>query len=846
MGVLTFLKKCFTAACLLASTASGYNVQDLHTLNLQIAKSTGDVLSFDLTLNEDNQFSATIQNLDAGLTNITLNGYDSAGTRMYNGDWEGQVRQDGKPTQVELFMTDLKPDIDVATLSNIAPFFLSIEMEPSNIAKNETVYIKTRAKDLDDAHTALNYSFRPLSPLFGNIYKCANGSEYCTMQYRSDMQDTNGVKDFEIDVSDGVANDTVKGGFNIRAYGGVNLIINFNNRPGVSYISTDNSFLYDDVGHDSLQVNLTLFDDNYVDWEWDVEGTDPACDVMGLTGDVQGQYALQKDISIVFQPFQYIESECKLSLLLRDVDDPALTYQLEIPFYVGNKLYNTAPYISTGYSTASTAHPGTTITYVIFARDKGNGVLQATWDVTDAGTILEMSSSNSTSGSTPSGFSQYTFIMKLNATGQSGNVRCTVEDAFQLSTQLDFTVGTYVSHDAAITTTTTSTPLPTTTTTTTASLVFREEGSRTGNCAPARMGIYTSKESAAAACEASQTSAFPCTAVYRTPSGSFETRRCGAAQISNGWCFGYPAVTMMNERCDTGHTGDETFFYRYLPPLTTTTTSTTTTTTTSTPSTTTSPTLNITALQECAAQIGFVDARNTLNELINNGGCSSAPGFYADGCSIYQTGLAQGDICHAMARTSSSCTLQGCDGQDPPECDQSALNAQGTRVTTRSWAANSFSECADACTATMNSYWHGIYIKQCETGCVVQACETTTSRRLNDYAVSTKFSNRRLLESTRNAPVVNPYVFGLSMSIADRTLKIQSNTVPQPRTSNSNNADLIVPEPGASSDSSSPSHTLPISLGIGGGMLALLVGAAYKRSRKATVPPTDARTEESI
>ena len=129
---MQWYKKLFAFGAMLASHVCGYNVQDLHTLNLQIVKSTGQLLSFDLALNADNQFSATIQNLDAGLTNITLNGYDQDGTKMYNGDWEGDVRQDGKPTQVELFMVDLKPDIaSVADLGNIAPFFLSIEMEPS-------------------------------------------------------------------------------------------------------------------------------------------------------------------------------------------------------------------------------------------------------------------------------------------------------------------------------------------------------------------------------------------------------------------------------------------------------------------------------------------------------------------------------------------------------------------------------------------------------------------------------------------------------------------------------------------------------------------------------------------
>jgi hypothetical protein len=809
-------------------------------LNLGIIKSTGELLSFDLTLNENNQFSATIQNLDAGLTNITLNGYDARGTRMYNGDWEGQVRQDGKPTQVELFMTDLKPDIDVATLSNIAPFFLSIEMEPSNIAKNETVVVKTRAKDLDDGSSALNYTFRPLSALFGDVTTCQNGREYCTMEYRSDLQDSNGVKEFEMDVSDGVANDTVKGGFNIRAYGGINLVINFNNRPGVSSVSVDNSFLYDAVGHDSLQVNMTLFDDNYVDWSWDVIGQGPGCSVMDLYGDIQGQYALQKDISVTFKPAHYIESECKLRLVLQDLDDLALTYQMEIPFYLGNKLYNTAPYISTGYSTASSAPAGSTITYVIFARDRGQDELRATWEVHDAGSVLEMSSVNSTSSRTPAGFSQYTFIMKLNATGTRGNVKCTVHDAYNVGTQMDFPVGQFLLwHEHDESTTTTTTIAPTTTPSPVTPLLFREEGSRAGNCAPTRLDTdFSTKADAAAACAAAQTDNPPCTAVYQTPTGDFETRTCGPIQMLRGWCRGYPqAATVAEERCDTGHSGDRTFFYRVMEPETTTTSTTTSTTTTTTStsspaSPTPPPSLSISQMESCATQQGFTDARGTLSQLVEAGGCSASPsGFYASGCSIYETGVPLGAACSSMARTSSSCTLQGCDGQNPPECDQAMLSAQDPRVTTRAWSADSFTECAAACTATINSYWHGIYIKQCETGCVVRACEIEASapppvrRRLTSRPM---MAPRRRLEAATS--VVNPYVFGLSMAIADRTLRIQSNSVPQAPVAET--GDVSVPTAQADdAGSSSSGSALPLTLGVGGGMVALLVGSVLYKQR---------------
>ena len=737
MGFLNFFTRFLALTSFLAPRVSGYDVRDLHTLNLQIEKSTGDMLSFDLALNEDNQFSATIQNLDAGLTNITLNGYDVSGTRMYNGDWEGQVRQDGKPTQVELFMTDLKPDIDVTTLSNIAPFFLSIEMEPSNIAKNETVVIKTRAKDLDDDVDALKYTFRPLSPLFGEVRECRNGSEYCSMQYHSDMLDTNGVKEFEMDVSDGTANDTVKGGFNIRAYGGVNLVINFNNRPGVSSISTDNSFLYDEEGHDRLSVNVTLFDDNFVFWTWTVEGIDPACDADGLSGDTWGQYALERDVSIQFRPARFVESECKLRLLLRDQDDAALTYELEIPFYVGNKLYNTAPFISMGYSTASSAVPGTMITYVIYARDRGDGELRATWDVTGAGTIQAISSTNSTSRSTPTGFSEYTFVMKLNATGESGNVRCSVEDVFQLKTQLDFTVGQY-------------------------------------------------------------------TRLYGAPSPS-------------------PPLSPSLPTTPT-------------PPSMSTTTTTTTTTTSSSSSHN-----NIAA---CASSLGFIDTRDTLREMMMNyDGCADVPpGYYAEGCHLFQTGVNVGDPCHSMARSSSSCTLKGCDGQNPPQCDQAELTAQGPRVTTRAWSKGSFDACASACSATMNSYWHGIYIKQCETGCVMQACDSAASRRLvSALSPRAAKTTRRRLEATGGGPIVNPYVFGLSMSIEDRTLSIRSNPVPSTRADDNAPSSKTADASDTATSSSTSSH-LPLSLGIGGGCVALVVGTVlFKRSQ---APPVAAGARE--
>ncbi len=422
-----------------------YNVEDLTSLNLRIIKSNGDLLSFDLALNQDNQFSATIQNLDAGLTNITLNGYNKEGVPMYNGDWEGQVRQDGKPTQVELYMVDLKPDIDVATIDNIAPFFVSIEIEPSNIAKNETTQIRTRAKDLDDGESALNYSFRALDDLYGTVTPCPNASEYCTTEYLSTDQDTNGLKEFEIDVSDGQVYDTVKGGFNIRAYGGIDLIINFNSRPGVSSISTGNVFLYDQEGYRSTTVNLTLFDDGRADWEVNATGTnDTICDVAHLSGPRTGSFLMSNDLSLTFTPPYYDDSECTFTLTLTDDASSDLVYQVRVPVYVGNKLHNTAPYISHGYSTASSSPENTNITYVVHALDKGvDNILTPSWTVQGAGSVIDTSQVNSTTHLTPEGFVAYTFTLHLNSSGQAGSVHCEVEDQFQLKTDIHFVVSEY-------------------------------------------------------------------------------------------------------------------------------------------------------------------------------------------------------------------------------------------------------------------------------------------------------------------------------------------------------------------------------------------------------------------
>lgn len=407
--------------CILTSLLTGltyaYNVADLARLKLQI-DGPGGTATFDLSLNDESRFSAEVQNLDAGSTSISLSGYGADGTEMYSGDWDGAVRADGKPTQVALYMVDMKPDIDYASLSNVAPFFTAIEVEPSNIAHNETLTIRTRARDLDG--TKLNYTVMPLDPLYGDLQPCATGSgETCVTTYRSSADDSNGLKSFEVAVTDGSDHDQITGAFNVRAYGGVDIAVTFNSRPGASAIDVSpTNFLTPD--EPAMMLDVSLFDDQSASWTYSVRGNGTECDSSRLSGDIDGSFTTQRDTRVTFTAGAFDDaSSCVIDLRVMDHTSPALEYHLSVPVVVGTEVSNAAPHVLYAYATSRHPSSGDTVRYVVRAMDDHHA-LHAAWDTGVSGTVLHTGTGNS---SMP-----HDFTMDMVSSGLPGTVRCTLTD----------------------------------------------------------------------------------------------------------------------------------------------------------------------------------------------------------------------------------------------------------------------------------------------------------------------------------------------------------------------------------------------------------------------------------
>ncbi len=421
---------------LFATGALAYDVDDLDKLRITV-DGPSETLVFDLTLNDDNRFSAEIQNLDAGMTNIALSGFDKDGTEMYNGDWEGNIRADGKPTQVALYMIDLSPDIDYATVSNIAPFFTSIQVEPSNIAHNETLEVRTRAKDLDG--TEFNYTFNAIDTLHGVLVPCDNGGEYCTTTYTSSELDTNGVKSFQVAVSDGDDQDSIIGAFNVRAYGGIDIEVAFNTRPGASSISVGpSSFLHGD--NDVMYLNVTVFDDVGGSWEWSVNGNGTECDPSRLGGDVAGNFSAVKETFATFTAQEFTEdSSCSLQLHVRDGITAGLEYHLTVPVFTGTPKTISAPHVVFAYSTSRKPSVGDTVTYLVRAADVDVGsYIYANWSLSSASTG-NVTTTSTTDLSSASG-SMYEFTMQMASSGYPGAVTCTLTDSDGLMHNVTFDV----------------------------------------------------------------------------------------------------------------------------------------------------------------------------------------------------------------------------------------------------------------------------------------------------------------------------------------------------------------------------------------------------------------------
>lgn len=409
----------YVLTSLLLCTVHAYDVADLDRLQLEIS-GPGGTQSFDLTLNENARFSAEVQGLDAGATNITLRGYDDEGTPMYDGDWAGTIRSDGKPTQVALYMVDLKPDIDYASLSNVAPFFTAIEVEPSNIAHNESLTIRTRARDLDGSE--LNYTVLPLDPLLGELTPCAAGSGgTCETTYRSSALDSNGVKSFEVAVTDGTDSDRIAGAFNVRAYGGVDVAVVFNSRPGASSINVGpRNFLT--PSNPTLSLEVALFDDTSASWSWSVRGNGTECEASRLMGDVDGSFTTRRDTTATFTALSFdVPSTCVLDLRVADDTAPALEYHLSVPVVVGTESSNAAPHVLYAYATSRHPHSGDKVRYVVRAADD-HGLLQAAWSAGGAGVVLHEDAHSNADGF-------YDFIMEMESSGSGGTVKCTVTDA---------------------------------------------------------------------------------------------------------------------------------------------------------------------------------------------------------------------------------------------------------------------------------------------------------------------------------------------------------------------------------------------------------------------------------
>ena len=156
--------------------ATAYDVNDINRINMVVDFGSGTDLDFDLFLNANNQFSSDISGLSAGDAEITVNAYDSDDLALFSGSWSGTISGDGSLTQVSLYLVDQEAlENDVA---NMAPYFTSLLLQPSNIAQDQRIDIVLTANDLNEDDT-ISYSFTGFSSLPGEFLECADGADTC-------------------------------------------------------------------------------------------------------------------------------------------------------------------------------------------------------------------------------------------------------------------------------------------------------------------------------------------------------------------------------------------------------------------------------------------------------------------------------------------------------------------------------------------------------------------------------------------------------------------------------------------------------------------------------------------
>ena len=325
------------------------------------------------------------------------------------------------------------PDIDYATVSNLAP--------SSSIRSNQATSPTTKpckyARGPRPDGTDLNHTQRPgHAARHTRALRRRRPHAPRRTRRRTRHQRT---QEFKVSVTDGDDQDTIIGAFNVRAFGGVDIDIAFNTRPGASAIDVGpSSFLHAD--NDALQLNVSVFDDRGGSWEWTVRGNGTECHVSRLAGDVSGNFTATRDTRATFTAVQFEQdSSCFLDMHVRDGVTPGLEYHLSVPVFVGTQAVNVAPHVVFAYSTSRKPAAGDTVTYLVRAADVDTAApMTAQWYVSGAntGNITNTTATDVSSGTDV----VYEFTMQMIGGGTAGTVHCTVTDAGGLTHNVTFDV----------------------------------------------------------------------------------------------------------------------------------------------------------------------------------------------------------------------------------------------------------------------------------------------------------------------------------------------------------------------------------------------------------------------
>lgn len=425
-----------------------YDKDDVSTIMIEITTPDDTSIEFPIAVNGEDFFTE-IGFATQGSTTIGVRGLSDSGELLYRGEWEGIIYSSHK-TNIVIHLLD--QEVKETYTGNMPPFIQSIYINPSNIEPGQTTNVLISSDDLNDDE--MRYEIFGLDSVtgcddcMGAIEINHEDSGTLDFSYHSSVDDIEGDKRFSVRVYD--SNDmysTIDGLFTMQKRTTIETGMSLNSHPIISNLNSTNSYLYKDLPFTDITVKIEDYDGDVLNYEWSLTKVDGfgECSIDDIEGEMSGYLSPsdEKDfheLSLRYSPnLETIDlpRTCQFDLVVRDSKNARVDGTIQVK--TGPVPVNHNPSIVYYYQNAKRAPPDSLIDFMIVGKDLDGDDLTFTWDALyDVGEIL-LSNEIKRNNENVIPF-EASSSASLRASGNSGIVRCTIQDESGSLIRHDFTI----------------------------------------------------------------------------------------------------------------------------------------------------------------------------------------------------------------------------------------------------------------------------------------------------------------------------------------------------------------------------------------------------------------------